>query len=156
MPITDEPGIELRRHLAASPSQVFAAFAEPHLLTRWLTPSPDVTLALLQFDFREGGAYRFAYGHPEEGTVIVRGSYRSIEPPTRIVFSWAIEPPDQHAGIESEVTVTITPSGGGSELVIRHAQLLRDDAVERHRGGWVGALDQLTALLGEEGSPDVH
>jgi uncharacterized protein YndB with AHSA1/START domain len=152
----DEAGIELRRRLAATPSQVFAAFAEPRLLTRWLTPSPVVALTLLQFDFREGGAYRFAYGHPQEGTVIVRGSYRSIEPPTRIVFSWAIEPPDQHAGIESEVTVAITPSGGGSELVIRHARLLRTDIVERHRGGWVGALDQLTVLLEKDGPLPGH
>jgi len=148
----DEGAIELRRHLAATPAQVFAAFAEPRLLTRWLTPTPDVTLTVLQLDFRQGGSYRFAYGHPQHETMIVRGSYRSIERPTKIVFSWIIEPPDRHAGIESEVSVAITPSGSGTELVIRHARLVRADAIERHRGGWGGALDQLPALLAQEGS----
>jgi uncharacterized protein YndB with AHSA1/START domain len=54
---------------------------------------------LLQFDFREGGAYRFAYHVPGGQIMTVRGVYRSIEPPSKIVFSWVIEPPDEHAGL---------------------------------------------------------
>jgi uncharacterized protein YndB with AHSA1/START domain len=64
-----------------------------------------------------------------------------------IVFSWVIEPPDQHAGIQSEVRVTITPRGAGTELVIRHEQLARSDAVTRHAEGWRGALDRLSTIL---------
>jgi len=51
------------------------------------------------------------------------------------------------------VTVTIAPDGGGSELLIRHAKLTRDDAVARHAEGWHGALDQLAALFATQGSP---
>jgi uncharacterized protein YndB with AHSA1/START domain len=51
-------------------------------------------------------------------TVIVGGVYRVIVPPAKIVFSWVVEPPDEQAGIESEVTVT--PDGTGAELLIRH------------------------------------
>ena len=80
---------------------------DAHLVSRWLSPSPEIKLTLLQFDFRVGGRYRFAYHLPDGTTVIVGGVYRSIEPPSTIVFSWIIEPPDEHAGIESEVTVTI-------------------------------------------------
>jgi uncharacterized protein YndB with AHSA1/START domain len=142
-----ETAAEVRRRFTAAPEKVFAAFAEARLVGRWLSPSPEITLTLLQFEFRVGGTYRFAYHLPGGETVIVGGAYRSIEPPSRIVFSWIIEPPDEHAGIESEVTVTITPDGGGTELFIRHEKLGRIDAVMRHAEGWRGALDQLTALL---------
>jgi uncharacterized protein YndB with AHSA1/START domain len=148
---TDKTHVEVRRRFAAMPEQVFAAFAEARLVSRWLSPSPDIPLTLLQFDFREGGAYRFAYGLPNGGTMIVGGSYRSIERPSRIVFSWIIEPPDEHAGIESDVTVTIAPHGSGTELVIRHERLKRVDAADRHAAGWRGALDRLTAMLEPEG-----
>jgi uncharacterized protein YndB with AHSA1/START domain len=144
---------EVRRRFAAAPEKVFAAFAEASLVSRWLTPSPDITLSVLQFDFRIGGTYRFAYHLPGGETVVVGGAYRSIEPPSKIVFSWLIEPPDEHAGIESEVTVTITPEGGGSELLIRHEKLMRIDAIERHAGGWRGALDRLAVLLEAQRSP---
>jgi uncharacterized protein YndB with AHSA1/START domain len=144
---------EVRRRFAAAPERVFSAFAEASLVGRWLSPSPEIRLTLLQFDFRVGGGYRFAYHLPGGETVIVGGAYRSIEPPSKIVFSWLIEPPDEHAGIESEVTITITPDRGGAELVIRHEKFARTDAVARHAEGWRGAVDQLTALLEAPGAP---
>jgi uncharacterized protein YndB with AHSA1/START domain len=139
---------EVRHRLAARPEKVFAAFAVPRLIVRWLTPSPEITLTVLHFDFRVGGAYRFAYHLPDGKTVIIGGVYRSIVPPSDIVFSWIIEPPDEHAGIDSEVTVTIKPDGDGTELLIRHDKLMRADAILRHAEGWRGAIDRLTALLG--------
>ncbi len=143
----DESVAELRQHLAASPARVFTAFADASFVCRWLTPSPDVVLRVLQFDFRVGGAYRFAYDVPGGGTMFVNGVYRTIEPPSTIVFSWNIEPPDEHAGVRSEVTVTLTPQGTGTDLMIRHAQLTRPGARDRHEAGWRGALTQLLALL---------
>jgi uncharacterized protein YndB with AHSA1/START domain len=58
-----------------------------------------------------------------------------------------IEPPDVHAGIESQVTVSIAPSGAGSDLLILHERFERADANARHTEGWAGALDQLEQLL---------
>jgi uncharacterized protein YndB with AHSA1/START domain len=138
---------EVHRRFAVPPEKVFRAFAEARLVARWLSPSPEIALSVLHFDFRPSGSFRFAYHLPEGDTVVVGGVYRSIEPPSKIVFSWIIEPPDEHAGIKSEVTVTITPDDGGAELLIRHEKLAPIDAVERHAEGWRGALDQLSALL---------
>ncbi len=140
---------EVRRRFAAAPDTVFAAFADAALVSRWLTPSPEVALTVLNFDFRVGGSYRFAYHIPSGETMFVNGTYRVIEPPSTIVFSWNIEPPDQHAGIQSDVTVTLTRAGSGTELRIRHQKLTQTGAAARHAEGWRGAIDQLTAVLGE-------
>jgi uncharacterized protein YndB with AHSA1/START domain len=111
-----------------------------------------VELTVLAFDFRPGGAYRFAYDVTSDARrMIVGGTFRTIEPPSRIVFSWLIEPPDEHAGIDSQVTVEIAARGTSSELTIRHANFGRTDAEQRHQQGWRGALELLAALLQEEG-----
>jgi uncharacterized protein YndB with AHSA1/START domain len=140
-------GVEIQRRLSVSAEKVFAAFADAGLVAQWLRPSPEVMLTVLEFDFRPGGAYRFAYDVPDGRRMIVGGTYRAIERPTRIVFSWLIEPPDEHAGIDSEVTVTLLPSGNATELTIRHAKFGRADADARHAEGWRGALELLNALL---------
>lgn len=146
---SDDTVAEVRHRFAAPPAKVFAAFTDAALVSRWLTPSPDVALEVLQFDFRVGGSYRFAYHVPDKGTMLVKGVYRVIEPPSTVVFSWNIEPPDEHAGILSEVTIALTPDGPGTRLVIRHAQLGQPGAAERHAEGWRGAIHQLTAILDE-------
>ena len=139
--------VEVRRRLKASRSDVFAAFADAELVAKWLRPSTQVKLSVLAFEFRVGGAYCFAYDVPAGPRVIVRGTYRVIEAATRIVFSWVIDPPDEHAGIESEVTVTFTSAGDATELMIRHAKFDRADAEARHAEGWRGALELLNGLL---------
>jgi uncharacterized protein YndB with AHSA1/START domain len=138
---------EVRRHLSASPERVFAAFSRAEVVARWLTPTPDVKLTVLELDFREGGRYRFAYDTPEGQRMLVGGVYRKIEAPTRLEFSWLIEPPDVHAGIESQVTVSIAPSADGSDLLILHERFERADANARHAQGWAGAIEQLQGLL---------
>ena len=138
---------EVRRHLPATPAKVFSAFANAALVSRWLTPSPEIKLSVLEFDFCVGGRYRFAYHVPDAQTMYVGGTYQSIEPPSKIVFSWNVEPPDEHAGLQSVVIVSIVPAGDGSELDIRHERLTQAGSVERHSAGWRGAVDQLGTLL---------
>jgi uncharacterized protein YndB with AHSA1/START domain len=144
----DETVVEVRRQLPAAPAKVFAAFADAALVSRWLTPSPEVSLTVLQFDFWVGGKYRFAYHVPGGATMFVNGVYRAIDPPWTIVFTWNIEPPDEHAGLQSQVTVALTADGSGTQLVIRHEQLTQPGAAARHSEGWRGAVDHLTAILG--------
>ena len=143
----DESVVEVRRHLSAPPARVFAAFADAAVVSRWLTPSPDVALTVEQFDFRVGGVYRFAYHVRGRAAMFVNGTYRLIEPPTAIVFSWNIEPPDEHAGIRSEVTIRLAPAGAGTDVLIHHAELTQRGAAARHAEGWRGALDLLSAVV---------
>ena len=139
--------VQVEQVLAAPPARVFRAFSDAQLLPRWLTPSPEIAMRVEALDFREGGAYRFVYTLPDGSKVAIGGVYRTIRAPERLVFSWIIDPPDEHAGIESEVTVTIAPTGQGSRLTIRHLGWPSPSAATRHEGGWRGALVQLDTLL---------
>lgn len=151
--MSSRPAVQLRRLLDATPERVFAAFADPTLVARWLRPSPDIKLTVLSFDFRVGGSYRFAYDVADGQRMVVGGGFRAIEPPTRLVFSWLIEPPDEHAGIDSEVTVQLVPRGKSTELAIQHAHFGRSDAERRHEQGWSGALALLEAHLHQSSDP---
>jgi uncharacterized protein YndB with AHSA1/START domain len=138
---------EVRRSLDAPPERVFGAFTTARMVGQWLSPSPEVPLTVLQYEFHVGGMYRFMYLLPGGRTMMVNGTFRSIAPPALITFSWNIEPPDEHAGLESEVTVKIRPAAGGTELLVRHELLTLGGSAARHAQGWSGAVDRLTVLL---------
>src|SRR5262249_23182455 len=140
-------GVVVRRMLQAPAEKVFAAFADPALVARWLRPSKDVGLTVLAFDFRLGGRYRFAYDVPDGRRLVVGGTYPATAPRWGIVFPGLTEPPDEPAGIAPDVTVTLMQRGGATELSIRHERLGRPDAQARHEEGWRGALDLLEIVL---------
>ena len=144
---TPETRAEVMRHLAATPERIFAAFASADLVARWLSPAPEIALDVLAYDFRLNGRYRFAYRIPTGEVMHVHGAFREIVPPGQLVFSWIIEPPDEHAGIDSEVRVSIDPAPGGALLKIMHERLDRPGAAERHTAGWMGALHRLESLI---------
>jgi uncharacterized protein YndB with AHSA1/START domain len=83
--------------------------------------------------------------------MIANGVCQVIEPPSAIVFTWDIEPADDHAGLEWEVTVSIAPCGDGSLLVVRHENLSLAGAGKRHAEGWRGTLDRLATHLTSTG-----
>jgi uncharacterized protein YndB with AHSA1/START domain len=147
----DKDMAEIHRRFDATPAIIFAAFVDPILVQRWLRPGPEVGLDVLAYDFRPGGTYRFAYQNPGADIMHVNGVFELIEPPSRIVFSWNIEPPDEHAGVRSEVRVSINPTNAGSEVVIEHVKLARPGAPARHREGWRGALEGLADLFAASG-----
>lgn len=49
-------------------------------------------------------------------------------------------------GLESRVTVEMTPSGGGTDLVLTHSGLPDDEMGRGHEEGWKG----ITAILAEK------
>ena len=74
----------------------------------------------------------------------VSGIYREVEPPRRLVFSWAWQSTPER---ESQVTVDIRPDADGSILTLTHDSFFDEKARDDHRGGWMRALDQLEAVF---------
>ena len=79
--------VVVRRAFAARPARVFAAWCRPELMAQWFVPAPrwraDVTA-----DVRIGGRYRVAMHDPAGGVHVQEGAYMSIEPDSRLVFTW--------------------------------------------------------------------
>src|ERR1700722_6517113 len=80
------------RTLAATPSQVFAAFADVNLKTRMLADSDgeEVGEALGhdEFDFRVGGRERFEFVEEDGRKMKYDAQYYDIVPNERIVYAY--------------------------------------------------------------------
>jgi uncharacterized protein YndB with AHSA1/START domain len=134
------------RIVEATAEEVFNAWVDPEVLSRWWGPG-DMT-AEVELDPRPGGAYRFVMTDPEPGSrsVVVLGTYRTVEPPRRLQFTWRWESGSPDA-VESLVTVELEPLGDRTELTLIHGGFPDETVAAPYRSGWDRTLPGLEALL---------
>jgi uncharacterized protein YndB with AHSA1/START domain len=135
--------VQVRRVFDAPPERVFRAWTTPDELTRWHAPA-GMTCYLAEVDLRVGGRYRIGMRDPSGGEHVTVGTYRVIDPPRRLAFSWRFETTEDHAGNgETLVTIECIPSGTGTELVLTHEGFLNEDARTAHEHGWTEIVEKL-------------
>ena len=140
------PAIVLRRTYNAPRERVFDAWTHPEIASKFFGPG-DVVARDITMDVREGGAYSITMDIPDDENMIVRGKYREVRRPERLVMTWSWKEDDPKDEIESLLTLDFNEKDGGTELVLTHEQLASVESAERHKGGWTQILDQLTAVV---------
>lgn len=150
MTMRNEPPATLhliaRRRIAAPPEVVFAAWTEPEQLKRWWGPR-GIVCTEAEIDLRVGGRYRLANRDAEGRVVWIGGVFERVEPPHRLVYTWAHEPTEASTE-HSRVTVRFEARGEDTEVIVVHERLQTESSRERHGVGWEGCLDGLARLLG--------
>ncbi|MGA8576689.1 MAG: SRPBCC domain-containing protein [Candidatus Cybelea sp.] len=150
------PALVIRRVLKAPRERVFAAWAEPEMLRRWLAPG-EMRVSRLDFDPRAGGAYRITMLSPEGEPFVVHGTIRDLRAPERLSMTWQWED-DNGApeGNETILTLDFYDRDGDTELVLTHENLTDAQSRDRHEHGWNDILDKMPGLLGGADAPSRH
>jgi len=91
-------------------------------------------------------------GRDQPGRVrpTVSGKYLEIEPPSRLVFTWAWHEQDDFAsprGQESIVTIQFSPAGERTEMVFTQAVFKEEQARAAHNRGWTESFNKLGDFL---------
>ena len=135
-----ETVLEMTRTLAARPERVFKAWTDPRIMEQWFGPH-GMTSAVKEMDVQPGGTFHAVISG--ENDHAVRGVYRVIDPPHRLVFSWVWQQGDLKDR-ETEVELTFVPEGDGTLMTLIHRDLPSADSVVSHNGGWGSAIEKLT------------
>ncbi len=80
-----EQEIVMTRVFAAPRRLVFDAWTRPEQVSRWLLGPDGWTMPICEIDLRVGGAWRYVLRHPDGRELIMRGVYREIDRPGRLV-----------------------------------------------------------------------
>lgn len=144
MSVADSTTLRLERTYDASAEEVFDAWTNPEVLRRWWAADPTWRTPVADVDLRVGGAYRLSMEDPDAGTVhTVRGEYREVRPPERLVYSWCWEEGGGRTGHVSTVTVDFVEEGERTTVVVEHSGLESPESREQHGHGWRGCLETL-------------
>ena len=135
MSVKEDITLRMERLIATTPETLFGFWTRPELLVRWWGPE-GFTTPQYAMDVRPGGRWRTTMRSPEGKEFIASGVYRSLEPPRRVVFTWAWDDDAGLRGNETEVTVTFEPVPGGTKMVLMQKGFVDADSRDRHQQGW--------------------
>jgi uncharacterized protein YndB with AHSA1/START domain len=99
----------------------------------------------VELDLQVGGSYRIRM-EIEGGPYTAYGTYKEIDPPRRLVYTWDWTEESHQVG-ETTVTVEFVEVDGGTEVRLTHDGFPAPEAKEAHEQGWGGCLDRFEALL---------
>ena len=134
--------LEIERLIPAPPERVFEYWTEPELLAQWFGPE-GCDIPTRSLDVRPGGKWRTIIRSSDGKLRTVSGVYNTIERPRRLVFTWGWDGEDGVRGHETEVTVTLEPTPGGTRLKLVQQDFQNSEVRNLHNGGWTSSFNKL-------------
>ncbi len=142
---TNPLALHLSRTVAASPARIFDAWTVADQLKRWTCPDPNAAVEV-DIDLRAGGHYSIRMD-AEGGPFTALGTYRVVDSPRRLVYTWRWKEETHPMREETLVTVELVPVEGGTEIRLAHESFPTPSDVDGHEEGWKICLDRLADLV---------
>ena len=141
--------IAMTRTFDAPRHLVFEALTRPELLRRWFGVFDGWSLVVCEVDLRVGGGYRFVWNGPDGTGMGLRGVYREIVAPERLVSTESFDDPWYEG--EAVGTMVLVEAGGKTTLtntVLYASKEVRDAVLKSPMEQGVAAgYDALAELL---------
>jgi len=140
--VASPSSLVVSRTYPATQERVFKAWTDANQLGQWFAPNDDYTTKA-NVDIRVGHEYRIAITHKGGNVHNVVGTYRIIEPPRKLVYTWRWE----GAPADTLVTVDFVPEGEATKVTITHENFVSTEDRDKHNEGWIGCLSRLERKL---------
>jgi uncharacterized protein YndB with AHSA1/START domain len=138
--------VAVTRHYDAPRERVFECWTRAEHLAHWFGPAGFAIHSVVA-DPRPGGVFRLCLRAPGGADYWVRGSYREVAPPERLVVHCFADDADGVERLSEVITVTLADDRGGTRLTLRAAASgVGDEAAAMLRGmsqGWSETLERL-------------
>jgi uncharacterized protein YndB with AHSA1/START domain len=141
--VASPTSLVISRTYPASVERVFKAWTDANQLGQWFAPTDDYTTKAT-VDLRVGHEYRIAITHKGGNVHTILGTYRVIDPPHKLVYTWRWEGGPM---ADTLVTVDFAPEGDVTKVTITHDQFTNTEDRDKHNEGWNGCLGRLQRTL---------
>jgi uncharacterized protein YndB with AHSA1/START domain len=139
--------VAIARVFDAPRSVVWDAWTLCEHVTQWMLGPDGWTMPICEIDLRPGGAYRYGWSHVDGSEMEIRGEYREVAPPERLVLteSWGGNWP------ETVNTVVLSEEGGRTHMsctMLYPSKDARDAAMQTGiKAGVTASYNRLSAYL---------
>jgi uncharacterized protein YndB with AHSA1/START domain len=110
--------IVMTRSFNAPRALVWDAMSKPEFIKRWLLGPPGWSMVVCDDDLRVGGEFHWSWRGPENAEMSMRGVYREVLPPERIVRTETFEFGCNAQAGEQLASVVLTDQGATTMLTL--------------------------------------
>jgi len=136
-----ESKLVVTKVIKATPEEVFEAFTNPEIMTKWFFGVDDWSVEVSNM-LEVGGTYILNMISTDGKEYKHTGAYKIIAPPEKLVFTW-----NSDFVRDTVVTVYFRGVEDGTEITLEHEFLPTDEARADHRRGWTTCLENLGKLF---------
>ena len=141
--------VRLHRVLRAHPERIYRAFLDPDAMAKWLAPY-GFTCKVHHMDAKVGGTFKMSFSNFTTGhSHAFGGEYLELVPFEIIRYTDKFDDPNLPG--EMQMTVTLKPVPGGTEINIAQQGIPDVIPLEMCYLGWQESLAQLAHLV----EPDI-
>jgi len=145
--VSETSGHEVRieRAFEASAEDVFDAWTSPEVMRRWFHCAPDWETPEVEVDLRVGGEVRVVMRKPDGTEAGMRGQFRLIDRPRRLVMNWTF---GDDPGNEQLMELSFFESDGVTSVLLVNSRISTAERRDAQDWGWNGCLDELARVVG--------
>lgn len=145
-----EGTVSITRVFDAPRELVWRAWTDPKMMAQWFGPR-GFTSSVPELDVHVGGGLRIVMHGPDGNDYPMKGVFREVTPPQRLVFSNIAIDNDGNHLLEGETTVTFSEQGGKTTLTVKSHAVgkvpLAPQMLSGMEAGWTQSIDKLGELL---------
>lgn len=154
----NEEKVVITRVFDAPRIQVFEAWTRAEHLEKWFAPR-GYAITGCESDPRPGGRFALCMRSPRGEGYWVRGAYREVVPPQRLVIACALHDPQGVARLDEIIDVEFEQVGSRTRLHLnstaRGLGALAAAMLAGMQKGWDQTVDRLRELLGPKREQDM-
>ena len=142
--------VEIVRLFNAPRALVWRAWTDLTMLGQWFGPK-HFTSSVPELDLRVGGALRIVMHGTDGNDYPMKGVFREVVAPERLVFSnIALDNAGNHL-LEGETSVTLVEQGGKTTLTMKSHMVglvpIAPQMLAGMKAGWTQSIDKLEELV---------
>lgn len=138
----------MTRVCPAPRERVFEFVIDPALLARWWGPR-GFSIPRVDFTPRVGATYRIAMQPPEGEAFQLTGTFREVDAPSHLAFSFEWEPADPDDE-ETLAELSFRAIDDATEVRLRQGFFKTEARRALHFDGWTESFDKLSEVLAEQ------
>jgi uncharacterized protein YndB with AHSA1/START domain len=150
----NERTVNIVRVFDAPRALVWQAWTDPTMMAQWFGPR-GFTIPLCELEVRVGGSLRIVMRGPDGNEYPMKGVFREVVAPERLVFgNIAIDQDGNHL-LEGETIVTFAEQAGKTTLTLKTHAVGRVPIAKQMlagmEAGWTQSIDKLEKRLARAG-----